>query len=144
MQYGKTTGFTLVELMVTVAIMAIIMAIAYPTYVSQVAKGRRAAAKAALVELAQYLERNYTESQRYDKTSSGAAITLPYTQAPRDGSTKFYDLSLQSVSQNTFVLQAVPKNGQQTSDARCGTLTLDQRGVKGATGTDGATACWGG
>jgi type IV pilus assembly protein PilE len=136
-------GFTLIELMIVVAIIAILASIAYPSYTEHVRKTRRADAKASLLELAQFLERNYTETNTYNKKTGGSTLTLPFTEAPKDGTPKAYDLSLSSVTAGTFTLQAAPK-GPQAGDA-CGTFTLDQIGTKGKTGGSSAKTaddCW--
>lgn len=138
-KYGTTeSGFTLIELMVVVVIVAILASVALPAYQDQVRRTHRADAKAALMQLQQYMERNYTEANRYDQDAAGAALNLPYTEAPIDSGTKFYDLSFAAQAAQTYTLQAVPKNGQQNDP--CGTLTINQAGIKGS-GVDNAT-CW--
>ena len=128
------SGFTLIELMITVAVVAILAAIAYPSYQDQIRKSRRAQAKADLVELAQLAERYHTVNNKYDGWS------LPFTQSPRDG-TQRYSLGLDTADRSGaatggFVLTATP-SGDQAND-KCGTLTLNQAGVKGS-GEDGST-----
>ncbi len=135
-------GFTLIELMIVVAVIAILAAIAYPSYLDQVRKSRRADAKAALLELAQFMERNYTTANRYDQDSGGSAIdtaALPFQESPKDGSTKYYDLTLDAVAQTTFALHAAPK-GDQLND-KCKTLTVNQAGAKN-TIPAGIADCW--
>jgi type IV pilus assembly protein PilE len=131
-------GLTLIELMVALAIAVILMSVAVPSYFDQVRKGRRAEAQAVLMEASQFMERFATENLRYDRDRAGAAVALPVnlTKAPKEGSTRYYDVSLQSVGQDSFVLRAVPA-GSHGSDA-CGTFTVDQRGVKQAARSD----CW--
>ncbi len=142
MKLNKNSGFTLIELMIVVAIVAILAAIAYPNYQSQVQKSRRGDAKAVMLENAQFLERNYTMSGRFDTLPGGGAVTdanLPYQTAPRDG-TAFYDISFSAgPAASSYELQAVPRAGQD--DDGCGTLTLSHSGVK--TASDGDVAdCW--
>mgnify|MGYP003609124512 FL=1 len=137
-------GFTLIELMIVVAIVAILAAIAYPSYQDSVRKSRRADAKAALLDLAQFMERNYTTANRYDQNSAGTAINtnaLPFKVVPRDGGPKSYDITL-VVAQTTFTLSAAPY-GNQVND-KCPTLTLNQASAKGISGTSSLTAveCW--
>ena len=115
-------GFTLIELMITVAVVAILAAVAIPSYSEHVRKSRRAQAKADLVELAQQLERFHTVQNTYN------GMTLPFTQSPRDGKS-YYTLSLSgAATSSSFTLQAVPGTGQDKD--KCGTLTLDQAGRK--------------
>ena len=131
-------GFTLVELMVTVAILGILMSVALPSYLDSVRKGRRADAQSVLLEASQFMERFATENLRFDQTRAGVAVALPTTlsSAPKTGATKFYTVSLQAVGQNSFTLRAVPQ-GAMAADA-CGTLTLTDTGVKGGS----LTTCW--
>lgn len=126
-------GFTLIELMITVAVVAILAAVAIPSYSEHVRKSRRAQAKADLVELAQQLERFHTVQNTY------SGMTLPFTQSPRDGKS-YYTLSLSgAATSSAFTLQAVPGTGQDKD--KCGTLTLDQAGRKTPTAAKVA-GCW--
>ena len=141
----RPLGFTLIELIITVAIVGILAAIAYPSYQEQVRRGFRADAKAALVSNAQYMERRFTENNYYQGPSEAIALVnnaLPLKTSPGSGTT-LYSLSLVDASTDTnrFLLQAVP-TGRMTGD-RCGTLTLNdlgQRGLSGATASP--EECW--
>lgn len=131
----REAGFSLIELMIVVAIIGIIAAIAYPSYVDNVRQTRRATAQADLMELAQWMERQYAADFSY--LEGGNQPILPFTQSPRSGPA-FYNLSLNgAATANAFSVQAVPA-GDQTSDD-CGTLRLAQTGAK--TSTTG-TNCW--
>ena len=138
MKKTNQAGFTLIELMITVAVIGILAAIAYPSYTQYVQRAARAEARALLLENAQFLERNYTTSNRYDQTSGGAAITLPRTQSPVSGTAK-YNLTLSAVAAQSYTLSAAP-TGSMAGDA-CGTLTLTNAGVQGAGGA--VADCWG-
>ncbi|WP_343237792.1 type IV pilin protein [Stenotrophomonas sp. Marseille-Q4652] len=129
-------GFTLIELMVVVAVIAILAAIAVPNYQDSVRKARRGQAKADLVELAQLLERRHTVNNSY-------AGALPYTVSPKDpGSTTHYNITPASLAAGaqSFVLTATPIGGQASD--RCGTLTLSSAGAKGKSGSAPLSECW--
>ncbi len=132
----KARGFTLIELMIVVVIVAILASIALPSYQEQVRKSRRADAKAALMELSGFMERFYAANGRYDQDGGGNAVTLPFDESPKDGSSrKYYDLSLPAADLDTdeYELQAAAKNGQEADKVggtSCATLTLDHLGVK--------------
>ena len=131
----KATGFTLIELMIVVAIIGIIAAIAFPSYQNQVQKTRRTTAQSDLLELTQWMERRYSNGFDY-REDDGSAPTLPFDQSPKNGDA-FYDISFSgNVTRDAFTLQAVPTGGQATDD--CGNLTLDQQGARGAE----EPGCW--
>ena len=110
----KNRGFSLIELMIVVAIVAILGSIAYPSYLNQVTKSRRTDAQAVLMEAAQFMERFYTENNRYDQDSGGTAVALPAAlrESPRDSGTKSYDIAVQASTASTYTLRATPKNAQ--------------------------------
>ncbi len=126
-------GFTLIELMIVVAIIGILAAIVYPSYQSALADSRRAVAQSDLLELASFVERYYTSN---NSSYSGLnTAVLPFDESPQDGATKFYDLSV-GISGAVVTLSASPKNAQDLD--YCGTLSYDNRGNKGAS----VVGCW--
>ncbi len=131
-------GFTLIELMVVVAIVAILAAIALPSYQDSVRKSRRGQAKADVVELAQRAERWHTINNTY----VGFWATVPAGQrvSPRTGGTVAYAITMAEAA-NTFVFTTTPQGGQ-TADTRCMTLTLNQAGARTKTGTGILSDCW--
>ena len=135
-KHSRQSGFTLIEIMITVAIIGILAAIAYPSYQDQVRKARRADAQGDLLELTSFMERFYSQNDRYDQNKTGDAVTLPFTQSPQEGNA-YYQISFSAgPTRETYTLQAVPQ-GPQTND-RCDTLTVNNAGK-----TDAAEDnCW--
>lgn len=133
---ARQSGFTLVELMIVTVIVAILAAIAYPSYQNQVSAGRRADAQSALMGLAQAMERQFTEEGTYakadgddsDESAVSVAPTIFPSQAPIDGSQKFYNLRIINASATAYTLQAIPiAGGGQAGD---GILQLTSVGAK--------------
>ena len=144
MKRSKTAGFTLIELMITVVIIGILAAIAYPSYQEQVRKTRRAEGQAALMVAVQRLERCFTLYNVYDNSGDAADDATCPEGAAFDSEGGWYtiDFADGEPTATTFTLEAVPNN-DQANDARCATLTIDQAGSKNHTG-DAANAldCW--
>jgi type IV pilus assembly protein PilE len=134
-------GFTLVELMIVVFIITLLAAIAYPTYLDQMVRVRREAAKTCLSESAQFMERFYTTNLRFDQTLAGVPVALPACNSGTDV-TNFYTISLSAVGQRNYTVQAVPKPAQASRDTMCGTLGIDNTGTKTETGTGTVDYCW--
>lgn len=142
-------GWTLIELITVLAIMALLTAIAWPSYTQHVQRGHRLEAVAALLEAQHFMERHYTAFGSYSSTvASGAssgtapvapALPLRLQNIPAAGPR--YVLSVAQVTANSYTLSAVP-TGTMTND-RCATLTLTHTLVRGtAGGTATAAECW--
>jgi len=135
-------GFTLVEVIVVVAIIGILAAIAVPSYNEYVRRGQRAEARTVLLEAAQFMQRFYSANDRYDVARSGAAVALPAAlqRAPASGAAR-YTISLSAVSTIAYTLQAAP-TGSMSGD-KCGTFTLTSVGRKDVSGASlSAADCW--
>jgi len=134
----KNVGFTLIELMIVVAIIGILAAIAYPSYQGALRDSRRGAAQADLVELAGAMERYYTTNNSYiggdGLVTSGDPLFL-FNESPQEGAAKYYDLTT-IVAAASYAISAAPKNAQATD--YCGTLTLDSTNTK----TAAVAGCW--
>jgi type IV pilus assembly protein PilE len=134
---AKQMGFTLIELMITVAIIGILSSVGYPSYMSHIQKAKRSEAQAALVSMATAMEQWRVENNNdYTGVTVGTGDTSIFTdRVPTDGSgTQSYTLSIATLATGNYTLQATPIS---TDD--CGTLTLDSTGVKtSSTGTN----CW--
>jgi len=125
-------GFTLMEMVVIVAIIAIMASIAIPSYQDSLRKSRRADAQVALVGLAAALERHNTINGAYTgagtvDNDTGAPTIYPST-SPSDGSTAYYQLTIKSADASTFELRATPI--ETTSQKGNGFLSLNQLGQK--------------
>ncbi len=145
-------GFTLIEVLITVAIVAILASIAYPSYQDSIKKSRRAEAQNALQGLAQAMERHYTSEGTYasadgndsDITSAKAPAIFP-AEAPLDSGQKTYDLRIISADRSSYTIQAIPKDpGPQKGD---GLLELKDTGERGwdrngSKAIDGDEKCW--
>lgn len=137
-----TGGFTLIELIIVIAVLSIITAVALPTYSEHVARTRRGAAQGCVGELSQFLERNYNLALRYDQDSGGGALVLPNLQCRTDLN-GFFTFAA-ALAQGTYTLTATPAAKQANSDKRCGcAMTLNHQGIKGVSGCSKSVAdCW--
>src|SRR5262245_31747667 len=103
-RHAPASGFTLVELMIVIVIITVLSAIAYPSYLGQVQRTRRADGKAALLDAAQRLERCHTRFGRYN--DDDCDVDLPF-----DSQEAFYSIAaVGTVTASAFTLAATPQN----------------------------------
>ena len=140
-------GFTLIELMIVVAIVGILSAIAYPSYAEYIRKGHRADARAGLLQAQQWLERASTATGVYPVSGSAPDYALPPALTWDGDTTKRYTIGFQGAPTNaTFTLVATRKVGSPQATDRCGDFTLTHTGTRNtvnyAAGTDPLRDCW--
>ena len=136
---SRQQGFSLIELMVVVAIVAILVRIAIPAYRQYAMRVKRVDATRELMSVAGRLERCYTRTNNYTRLDDvpNVCVTLPYTNA--EGT---YVIS-GTITANAFSLTATPQAGQ-ANDTKCAAFTINQLGQQGITGSGTAQGCWGG
>ena len=140
-------GMNLIELLIVVAIVAILGAIAYPSYVRHIVDTKRTAARNMLMQVADRQQKFFMDNKTYaaDLTNLGfGANPLVVGDDGRElgagNAESVYSVTLANVGVTTYTATAAPLNGQLSRDTKCGSLTLDQSGSRGQSGA--GTDCW--
>ncbi len=145
----KSTGFTLLELMITVAIIGILAAIVMPSYTKYVQKTKRADAKVELMKIAQMQESYFVQNMSYAQNLQQLGFSANTIASENNE----YNVSISAITPGActgtsagtactaFTLQAVPRAGQ-VNDAECLNFTLTNTGVKGISGSGTPAKCW--
>jgi len=145
--FKKQHGVTLLELMIVVAIIAMISAFAYPSYMQYVVSTKRTVATSALLQIADRQQQFFMDNKTYsnDLTALGFAAN-PLVLADDGNSTDagdadaVYSISLSNVAVTTYTITAAPLHGQASRDLECASLTLTQAGARGSSA--GGEGCW--
>ena len=152
---ARIAGFTLVELMIVVAVVGVLTAIALPSYTSYIARAQRADARAQLLQVAQFMQRFYAANDRFDQDRAGTSVlsVMPTNmqKSPAD-STAMYQLNSAitsagsytiTVTVSAYTLTMAPISGTRMANDGCGAFRVNSLGVRTITGT-GKTRdeCW--
>ena len=131
--HRSNRGFTLIEIMIVIAIIGIVMTIAMPSFTEYLNKGRRTEVAGLLSEQAQILERHYSKSCVYTNATGLSTGNDYYSITP-------------TLTDQTFLLMATRKSGTAMATDKCGDFTLTNTGVRSmVNATAGLTTkdCWG-
>ena len=142
-----SSGFTLIELMIEVVIVAILASIALPSYTQHIARAKRTDARTQLLQVAQFMQRFYAANDSFKEDRGGNAVStkIPANlmHSPADGSA-IYTLSIPTATAVGYELRMTPITGGSMAADSCGTYTLTSTGVRGVLIGDTAlrNTCW--
>lgn len=132
----RLTGFTLLELMIVIAIISIVSMLTFPLYSQHLIHAKRLQAEVALIKLSNALEQYFLLHNTYEKA------TLPLLAISEHTADKSYQLQIISANNQDYLLTAIPLSPQAEKDASCAALHLDSNGTKSITGTGDFSQCW--
>jgi type IV pilus assembly protein PilE len=139
----REKGFTLIELMIAVAIVGILTALAYPAYTSYIVRTKRSAAQSFMQTVSSRQEQAILNARTFFSIPTGAAsewtgvsMTVPAEVAGN------YTVTVVSSASPSYTVTAAPTGAQATRAAKCGILNLTNTGVKSVSGTGSVSECW--
>lgn len=139
---ARAAGFTLIELMIAVVVVAILLSIAVPSYRAQVQESRRTDAKTALLDLASREQRYFSVNNTFTNSPQDLGYGGAAASFPMNVGSGYYSVSVTApaaASPPTFTITATPINSQ-ASDTQCGSFTVDNTGKQSVSGS--STTCW--
>jgi len=140
MKNTKHRGFTLIELMIAVAVIGILSAIAYPSYTQYIVRVNRSAAQSFMFAVANKQEQYLLDARSYASSISALNLTPP---TELSGKYVVTTTPVNTDTPPTYTVTATPQGNQASKDTKCGTLTLSSAGVKSQSGTASAVSdCW--
>ncbi len=142
----NSKGFTLIEMLFVIAIIALFATFAYPGYRESIIRARRVDGHLALMELANKMENYYSKQQTYQGATLGTGSATDVLSS-KESSQKWYRLVITEQTDKNYTLQAIPRGTQALQDKACQTLCLNSYGKKsvaaGPAGFPVDTAkCW--
>ena len=154
---SRQGGYTLIEILIVVAILGLLAAIAIPSYQNSILASNRSVAQAALLDLANRQEQFYLDNRTYttDLTNLGypagmvfsnggnsaMAFNDNHTLVASTSNERLYFVQIAAANARAFAVSAVPQL-EQADDTECGSLSLTSTGVKGETGSASVSDCW--
>lgn len=135
----KQNGFTLIELMISVAIVGILAAVAYPSYSEYIVKSNRSAAESFILSVANKQEQYMLDARQYAATLAALSMSTPSEVSANYTITVTAD---NAAAPPTYTITATPTGTQLSRDTKCGAVTISQAGTKGENGTGTVADCW--
>ena len=135
-----TDGFTLIELMVTVAIVAILAAVAYPSYTGHIRKARRTEAKTALLQIQVAQEKYFLQNNAYSPALNSSGLGLGYSSTSPTTTSGYYTLSYTVGTPATTYTATATATGTQTDDINCKSFSINELGTKTSKNSSDATS----